>query len=92
MKKRQITNHRHGEGQRIVRSIGILETIREVDEAEEPIFVFDKSDNGKWISEEAVVDCGAVECVMSKRRMPYFESGSDARITTRRNVDMRRRH
>ena len=41
--------------------------IREEDKAEEPIYVFDKSDHGKWIREEAVVDSGAVECVTSKR-------------------------
>ena len=44
-----------------------LETIREEDEAEEPMYVFDKSDNGKWIREEAV-DSGAVECVTSKKK------------------------
>ena len=34
--------------------------------------MFDKSDNGKWIREEAVVDSGAVECVASKKRMPHL--------------------
>ena len=41
----------------------ILETTREEDEAEEPTHVFDQSDNGKWLREEAVVDSVAVECV-----------------------------
>ena len=63
--------------------------IREEDKAEEPRYVFDKSDHGKWIREEAVVDSGAVECVTSKRRRPHL-SRRDARITTRRNVDMLR--
>ena len=52
-------------------ALSILETIREEDEAEEPTYVFDKSDNGKWIREEAVVDSCAVECVTSKKRMPH---------------------
>ena len=34
--------------------------------------MFDKSDTGKWIREEAVVDSGAVECVTSKKRMPHL--------------------
>ena len=34
--------------------------------------VFHKSDNGKWIREEAVVDSGAVECVTSKKRIPHL--------------------
>ena len=29
------------------------------------MYVFDKSDNDKWVREEAVVDNGAVECVTS---------------------------
>ena len=45
---------------------------------------------GNGVREEAVVDSGAVECVTSKKRMPHL-SGRDARITTRRNVNMRRR-
>ena len=49
--------------QRRYRALSILETIREDDEAAEPIFVFDKSDTGEWFREEAVVDSGAVECV-----------------------------
>ena len=44
-------------------ALNILETIREEDEPEEPKNVFDKSDIGRWIREEAVVDSGAVECV-----------------------------
>ena len=34
--------------------------------------MFDKSDNGKWIREKAVVDSSAVECVTSKKRMPHL--------------------
>ena len=34
--------------------------------------VLDKSDTGKWVSEEAVVDSGSVECVTSKNRMPHL--------------------
>ena len=49
----------------------ILETVREEDETEEPISVFDKSDKGKWVREEAVVDSGAVE---SRKRMPQNHS------------------
>ena len=52
--------------------LSMLETIREDDEAEEPIFVIDKSNNGKWIREEAVVDSGSVECVTSKKRMLHL--------------------
>ena len=52
-------------------ALSILETISEEDEAEEPMYVFDKSDNGKWIREETVVDRGAVECVTSRKRMPH---------------------
>ena len=54
------------------RAFSILETIREEDEAEEQFFVFDKSDTGKWVREEAVVDSGAVECVTSKKTMPHL--------------------
>ena len=39
---------------------------------EDPINVFDRSDNGKWIREEAVVDSGAAECVTSKKRIPHL--------------------
>ena len=52
----------------------ILESTREEDEAEEPTHVFDQSDNGKWLREEAVVDSGAVECVTSKKRMPHLRA------------------
>ena len=52
--------------------LSILETIRKEDEEEEPIFVFDKSDNDKWIRKEAVVDSCAVECVTLKQRMPHM--------------------
>ena len=34
--------------------------------------VFDKSDTGKWVREEAVVDSGAVECMTSRKRMPHL--------------------
>ena len=34
--------------------------------------LFDKSDTGKWVSEEAVVESGSVECVTSKNRMPHL--------------------
>ena len=47
-------------------ALSSLETVSE----EEPIYVFDNSDTGKWVREEAVVDSGAVECVTSKKRMP----------------------
>ena len=53
--------------------------------------MFDNSDNGKWIREEAVVDSGAVECVTSKRINAALESRRGARTTTGRNGDMRRR-
>ena len=51
-------------------ALSSLETVSEEDETEEPIYVFDNSDTGKWVREEAVVDSGAVECVTSKKRMP----------------------
>ena len=53
-------------------------------------YMFDKSDTGEWIREEAVVDSGAVECVTSKKRMPHLrlEETSESRGE---NVDMRRR-
>ena len=35
--------------------------------------MFDKTDDGKWVREEAVVDSGAVECVTSKKRMPRLK-------------------
>ena len=59
------THHRY-------EALCILETNREEDEAEEPTHVFDQSDNGKWLREEAVVDTGAVECVSSKKRLPHL--------------------
>ena len=49
-------------------TISVLENIREEDEAEEPIYVFD---NGKWLR-ETVVDSSAAECVTNKKRMPLF--------------------
>ena len=55
-------------------ALSILESTREEDEAEEPTHVFDQSDNGKWLREEAVVDSGAVECVTSKKRMPHLRA------------------
>ena len=36
------------------------------------MYVFDQSDNGRWIREEAVVDSGVVECVTSKKGMPHL--------------------
>ena len=68
--KEEESTHTHTHNR--YQALSILETIREEDEAEEPIYVFDKSDNGKWITEEAVVDSGAVECVVSKKRMPHL--------------------
>ena len=51
---------------------------------QELMYVFDKSDNRKWVREEAV-DGGAVECVTSKKRLPHLrvksrrgEGGNDA--------------
>ena len=57
---------KHRQGRRVntnnrCQALSILETIREEDEADEPIYVFDKSDTGKWIREDAVVDSGAFE-------------------------------
>ena len=49
--------------------LNILETVREEDEAEEPIYVFDKSDH-----EGAVVDSCADECVTNKERMPHLRA------------------
>ena len=37
-----------------------------------PTYVFDESDTGKWIREDAVVDSGAFECVTSKEIMPHL--------------------
>ena len=34
---------------------------------EEPIYVCDKSDNGKWVREEGAVDISAIECVTSRK-------------------------
>ena len=64
-KRSQHTHNRY-------QALSIPETIREEDEAEEPIYVFDKSDNGTWIKEEVVVDSGAVECATSKKRMLHL--------------------
>ena len=36
------------------------------------MYVFDKTDNGNWVREEAVVDSGAVECVTSQKRIPHL--------------------
>ena len=45
-----------------IRHASSLETVRrENDETEEPIHVFDMSDIGTWVREEAVVGSGAVE-------------------------------
>ena len=55
-------------------ALSILEAMREDDEAEGPVYVFDKSDTGKWIREEAVVGSGAVECVTSKKRKPHLRA------------------
>ena len=56
--EKESTHNRH-------QALSNLETIREKDEAEEPVNLFDWSDNGRWIREEAV-DSRAVECVTSK--------------------------
>ena len=61
----------------------ILKTIREWDETEEPIYVFEKSDN-----EDAVVDSCCRVCD-DQSGNAALESGRDARIKTRRDVDMR---
>ena len=53
-------------------ALSILENIREEDEAGNHIYLFNKSDNGKWVRDEVVVDSGAVECVTSKKRMPHM--------------------
>ena len=54
-------------------TLSILETMRDEDEAEEPpIFVFEKSDNGKWIREEVDVDSRIVECETSMKIMPHL--------------------
>ena len=71
---------KHRQGRRVntnnrYQALSILETIREEDEADEPIYVFDKSDTGKWIREDAVVDSGAFECVTSKEIMPHLGVG-----------------
>ena len=50
--------------------------------------MFDKSDNGKRIREEAVVDSSAVEC--DEQEKNAAPERRDARITGE-NVDMRRR-
>ena len=42
---------------------------------EAPIYVFDDTENGRWIKEVAVVDSGAVECVTSKKRVPHLKVG-----------------
>ena len=68
---------KHRQGRRVntnnrYQALSILETIREEDEADEPTYVFDKSDTGKWIREDAVVDSGAFECVTSKEIMPHL--------------------
>ena len=34
--------------------------------------MFDKSENGKWVRQDPVVDSGAVECVSSRKRMPHL--------------------
>ena len=66
------------------RALSILDIIREEDEAEEPMYVFDKSDNGRWIRQEAAVDSGAVECVTSKKRMLHLiEETPESRGETR---------
>ena len=74
----------------------ILETIREKDEAEEPFSVFDKSDNGRWIREEAVVDSGAVGCVTSKKSMSHLWTGAggneikkEGKVTVNWRTDLR---
>ena len=71
------TKRRHGRGINThthngCQALGILETIREEDEAEKTTCVFDMSDTGKWIREEAVIDSSVVGCVTSKKRMPHL--------------------
>ena len=64
---------------------GMLESERsDDDDMEAPIYVFDDSENGRWIKEEAVLDSGAVECAT-------FESGGDTRVKKWRDVDVCRR-
>ena len=74
---------KHRQGRRVnthnrYQALSILETIREEDEADDPIYVFDKSDKCKWIREDAVVDSGAFECVTSKDIMPHLGVGRHA--------------
>ena len=63
----------------------IPETVREEDEQEEPIFVFDKSDTGNRVREEAVVDSGAVECMTRRRRMPHLRAAET--LESKRKLD-----
>ena len=68
-----------------------METIRAEEDAEEPIYMFDKSDNGKRIREEAVVDSGAVECVTVKKRLPHLRVEETPESRRGENVDMHTR-
>ena len=58
-------------------TLSFLETVRIEDETEEPTKVFDKTDTGKGVRDEAVG-----ECVTSRKIMPH------ARMKTRRDMDM----
>ena len=50
-----------------------LETRRNArDESEQPNYVFDTSSDDEWIKEEAAVDRGAIECVISRKRWLHF--------------------
>ena len=64
-------------------ALSVLETVKDEKAKEESIYVFDKSDNGKWVRKEAVVDSGAVECVTSRQRMPHLRKEKTSESTRR---------